>query len=849
MEGIDYESLTPMMKQLLDIKKKHSDSILLTRMGDFYEMFFEDAKLCARELDITLTSRGSKHKAVPLAGIPYHAADSYIAKLVKKGYKVTICEQLEDPKKAKGLVKRGVVKTITPGAVVDSNMLDSKSNNYIMSVVLQGDNFGIALADISTGTFLTTSFKGKQTLMSEIARFSPKECILPSSVQLDKVLMDELRDLSGIYLNLEDDSLFNIHSAKTAIERQLGTKYLESFGIKDMPLPIRASGALLSYISSTQRRDLAHINSIHLYSTEDFMTIDSTTKRNLEIESNIMDMTGKGTLAGLFDKSKTPMGSRLVKDWLLHPLLDPRKICMRQDAVQELSENIIMLKDVRDHLDLVYDIERITSRVGYGNANARDLVALKKSLMEVPKIKRIISSARSGIISGIASTDPLSDIADHIDESIDDEPSAFVRDGGVIKKGFDNDLDELRSFSKDGKRWIARVEEDERQKTGIKSLKVKYNKVFGYFIEVTRSNVSQVPENYIRKQTMANCERYITAELKEKETQIMGAEDRIRNMEVELFEKVVSVIKERISDLQKLASYMAKLDALCSFSELALENNYKRPIVDSSDELIIKDGRHPTVETMPSSERFVPNDTNLDCSENMLNIITGPNMAGKSTYMRQVALIVLMAQAGSFVPASYAKVGVVDRIFTRVGAHDDLSTGQSTFMVEMNETANILNNATSRSLIILDEIGRGTSTYDGLSIAWSVCEFILFKIGAKTLFATHYHHMNKLKDNFEHVKNYHISVKEEGDRITFLRKIKQGGVDKSYGVEVARLAGLPVDVIERAKQIQSGFENSDDGQHLDNVADDRTREIIEDLSSKIDAPEKKIDRKRQTTLF
>ncbi|MBW6462471.1 MAG: DNA mismatch repair protein MutS [DPANN group archaeon] len=845
---VDYDSQTPMMQQILDIKKKYPDSILMTRMGDFYELFFDDAKLAARELDITLTSRGGNQRKVPLAGIPYHAADIYIAKLVKKGYKVTICEQVEDPKKAVGLVKRAVVRTITPGAVVDANMLDSGSNNYILSIFRYGDSFSISLADISTGSFMTTSFEGVGKLLSEISRFSPKECIIPRTALLDKALISDIKNL-GIYVNPVNDDDFSLDNSRSVLEKHFNTRYLEGFGIKDMPLSIRSSGALVKYLLDTQLREMSHLNKINVYSIDDYMVLDRQTQRNLELCSNISEGSVKGTLFELFDRANTPMGARVVKRWLIHPLINVSVIKKRYDGVSELTMNIILRKDLVDHFDDVYDIERILSRIVCGSANARDLVALKKSLYEIPHIKKLLLSCGSSILKEISSMDSLSEAFGLIDLSITDEPPATLRDGGFIKDGYNAELDELRSLSRDGKSWIAKIEDVERKRSGIKSLKIKFNKVFGYYIEVSNSNIGQVPEDYIRKQTIVNGERFITAELKEKESQILGAEEKSKAIETEIFSEVLVRLLKYMDKFKDVAEKIGVLDALCCFSEVASQNNYVRPDITDSNVLKIIDGRHPTIEKMLTSERFVPNDTVLDCSDNMMAVITGPNMAGKSTYMRQVALIVLLAQAGSFVPVTSASIGIVDRIFTRVGAHDDIATGQSTFMVEMNETANILNNATSRSLVILDEIGRGTSTYDGLSIAWSVAEYILTNIGAKTLFATHYHVMNKLKDNVSGVRNYHVSVREDKDDIIFLRKIEEGGVDKSYGVEVARLAGLPLEVINRAREMQALFEAEDNYGAMFSPVDNNTKKLIDDLGSRVDMPSRDKNGRRQKTLF
>ncbi|MFC1800538.1 DNA mismatch repair protein MutS [Nanoarchaeota archaeon] len=812
--------LTPGMQQYINIKNQHPDALVLFRMGDFYETFYEDAKTAARELNITLTARGKGDTRAPLAGIPYHALDQYLAKLVKKGYKVAIVEQLEDPKKAKGIVKRGVVRIVTPGTVMESYILNEKANNFIMSLSKDNDRYGISLADISTGDFMTTIVMGWDKLVTEITRFNPSEIIIPLSQEHNENLKQLKKQT---ILTIFDDRHFWKQNAYDVLIGHFKVLNLEGFGIEKDELAINASGALLSYLKETQKTTLGHINKLKKFSVNDYMLLDSSTQRNLELTKNIKDSTSRGTLLETLDNTTTSMGSRLLKIWLQRPLLNLNKINSRQDAIAELCSSIIIREDIRAQLSNISDIERLISRISYGSANARDLVALRNSLKIIPKFKEILDGNSSELLRQIGGMDDVANIVELISGSIREEPPLTVRDGNMIKTGYNEQLDKLHEIKSGGKSWIAKLELKEKGRTGIKSLKIKFNKVFGYFIEITKANLHMVPKEYIRKQTQVNAERFITEELKEQESLILGAEDKIHALEYELFVEILNIITKDTVKIQDVAKNVALLDTLTSLAHVAAENNYVRPIVDDSNELFIKDGRHPVVEKI--EDFFIPNDVVLN-NESHMGIITGPNMAGKSTYMRQVALITLMAQIGSFVPASEAKVGVVDRIFTRVGAYDDLTMGQSTFMVEMTETANILNNATDKSLVILDEIGRGTSTFDGISIAWSVAEYISKSIKAKTLFATHYHQLNNLSEHISGVKNYNIAVKEKDDHIVFLRKIVEGGTDKSYGIQVAKLAGLPSEVIERSKVIMDKLE-------MEDKISDKIHKTQEDLQSSL----------------
>jgi len=798
-----------MLAQYRSIKEQYPDVILMFRLGDFYEMFGEDAVTASRELEIVLTSReAGKDKRIPMCGVPYHSVERYIAKLISKGYRVAICDQMEDPKKAKGLVKRDVTRVVTPGTVLEDGMLSAVSNNYLAAVVPAEDRVGLAIADVSTGEFMVTEIEGReniQKMLEEIARLSPAECLLR---EIDQDLETSLKTSGcGIVTRYEDDIVY-ARPSKEKLCEHFGTISLRGFGCEDMSVGLDAAAMVLEYLRKTNASALRHISSISTYSTEGFMLLDSAARRNLElVQSLSTDGRGKSLLAVL-DHTKTPMGARMLRKWIDRPLLDIHRISERHNAVEELYHNAVIRESVRNVLNKIQDIERLMSRVVVGTANARDLVGLASSLEMLPELRAALEDAKSNTLKRIREDiADLREVAMIVREAIADDPPASVRDGGIIRPGYSKELDDLRDAAKNGRDWIAGLEASERERTGIKSLKVGYNSVFGYYIEVSKANQKLVPDNYIRKQTMVNAERYITPELKEYEARVLGADEKIVEIEYKLFCEIREKIADEARIVGKAAAAIAELDVIASLAYAAVLYSYVKPIVDEGEEIIIRSGRHPIVEQFLDDERFVPNDTFLNCETDRLLIITGPNMAGKSTYLRQVALITLMAQMGSFVPADEARIGVVDRIFTRIGAHDELASGQSTFMVEMNETANILNNATRRSLIVLDEIGRGTSTYDGLSIAWAVAEHIL-EIGAKTLFATHYHYLNDLAKHHNGVKNYRIAVKEEPDRIVWLRKIMPGGTDKSYGIEVARLAGLPKEVIENARNILSAFEKN-----------------------------------------
>lgn len=794
--------LTPGMRQYMEIKDHHPDCIVLFRMGDFYETFYEDAKTVSRVLDITLTARGKGEKRAPLAGIPYHALDNYLGKLINANYKVCIVEQLEDPKQAKGLVKRGVTRIVTPGTVIEENILRNESNNFIMSINKE-EFFGIAIADISTGEFVTTEFQETTKLLGEIEKYSPAEIIVPTSYY-DSELVKKIRENYNV--NTLDDRFYWIDKAKKTLQEHFQTETLDGFGLKEKPVAISSSGALISYLKETQLNELKHLNKIQTYSIDNFMIIDSSTQRNLELLKNIKDGSTRGTLFEVINKTITSMGSRKLKQWMLRPLLSADIINKRLNAIEELNTSALLREEIKDILSQISDIERISARIIYGSANARDLISLKNSLKHVPKLKALTKECKSNFLKEISQMNELNGAVERISKTLKEEPALSLREGNLIKKGFSHELDELRNISTNGREWLSQFEEEERQKTGIKNLKVKYNKIFGYFIEVLKSQLSLVPEHYIRKQTQANSERYITEELKNKENMILGAQDKIHAMEYEIFLNVLEETSKHIEEIQKIANNISSLDCLHSLSQVALENNYCKPKILESEIIEIKAGRHPVVEKIETN--FVENDCILNEQEKM-KIITGPNMAGKSTFLRQNALIILLAQIGSYTPAKFANIGIVDRIFTRVGAYDDLSQGQSTFMVEMTETANILNNATKRSFVILDEIGRGTSTYDGFSLAWAIAEHLIKDIEAKTLFATHYHQLNKMCDEFPKIKNYHISVEENNDKITFLRKIIEGGTDKSYGVQVAKIAGLPNEVIYKAKVLMKTLEKED----------------------------------------
>ena len=806
---------TPMMQRYLETKEQYKDCILFYRLGDFYEMFFDDAIIAARELEITLTGKdcGQAERA-PMAGVPHHSAELYIAKLVNKGYKVAICEQLEDPKKAKGIVKRGVIRIVTPGTVTESNMLEERKNNYIMSIFKSGIYFGISICDISTGEFYSAEIKDNNNfplLLDEIARYSPSELVVNSMMADSKEEMDKIKErFENIYVTKFNDEAFkssvdNLNLRFTILDEN-GSK-LEDF--EDKNLAISSINGLIGYIKETQKTDLEHINNITVYKISRYIALDINARRNLEITEKMRDKSKKGTLLWVLDKTATSMGGRLLRRWLNDPLIDVEAINKRLDAVQELKDNMMLRGDVIESLKKVYDIERLAGKMAYGSANARDMVTLKNSLVKLPEVKQNLSQCKSELLKELyENLDELQDIYQLIDKAIEDDPPMTITDGGIIKMGYDPEIDKLKTAQTEGKNWLVQLEVKEKEETGIKNLKVGFNKVFGYYIEVTKSNLSQVPDRYIRKQTLTNGERYITEELKNLEDQILGAEEKVISLEHDTFIKIRDEISKNIKRLQKTSEVVSTLDVLSDFAQIAEDMNYCKPEVNNSGVIDIKNGRHPVIEKILGIGSFVENDTYLDRDENRLAIITGPNMAGKSTYMRQVALIVLMTQVGCFVPAQTAKIGVVDKIFTRVGASDDLSMGQSTFMVEMMEVASILKEATPKSLIILDEIGRGTSTYDGLSIAWAVAEYIADKekCGAKTLFATHYHELTELENKLDGVKNYSIAVKEKGEDIIFLRKIVEGGTDESYGIHVARLAGVPKVVTNRANEILRSLE-------------------------------------------
>ncbi|WP_018248993.1 DNA mismatch repair protein MutS [Orenia marismortui] len=808
--------LTPMMQQYVSIKKEYEDAILFFRLGDFYEMFNDDAKIAARELELTLTARNKgKGDKIPMAGVPCHSAESYISKLIEKGYRVAICEQVEDPSEASGLVKREVVRVITPGTVVNNNILEDKNNNYLSAIVSNQAGYGFALVDVSTGEFAVTQLDGKEAVnkvIDELSRISPAEVLLDQQVKKSAKIMDFIKlQINPIITDIKES--FSHDRAYELLTDHFETINLEGFGCEDLALAIMAAGAVLDFLIETQKRSLRHINQLSTYSTIDYMVLDANTRRNLELVKTMRDKRKKGSLLWVIDKTVTAMGGRRLRRWVEQPLLDVEEITLRLDSVEEISENILLKEELRELLNQVYDIERLMGKVIYGSANARDLIALKNSLAILPEVKELLSQFDSEKIKGLRERlDKLEDINDLIERSIKEEPPTTITEGDIIKEGYDEELDQYLDAMTNGKDWIIQLQQRERKRTGISSLKVGHNKVHGYYIEVTKANLDSVPEDYVRKQTLSNSERYITPELKEKEAVILGAEENSIDLEYKLFVEIRDQVAKQTDRIQRSANVLAQLDALVSLAEVALNNNYTKPIVNQNEAINIKSGRHPVVEEMMDAEVFVPNDTYLDQKDERFSIITGPNMSGKSTYMRQVALITLLAQIGSFVPAKQAEIGIVDRIFTRVGASDDLTTGQSTFMVEMNEVANILNNATSQSLIILDEVGRGTSTYDGLSIAWAVIEYISDseKIGAKSLFATHYHELTELEDRLEGIKNYNVAVQEEGEDVVFLRKIIPGGADQSYGIEVAKRAGIPDLVIDRSKEILAQLEEQEE---------------------------------------
>lgn len=804
------KATTPMMEQYFRIKERYKDCLLLYRMGDFYEMFGEDAIIGSKVLDIALTSREKgKKERIPLCGVPWHALESYLPALISKGYKVAICEQLEDPRHAKGLVERDVVRIVTPGTVLESTVLDSGSNSFLMSVAAHGGAFGVSFVDISTGEFVVTQIEGEDSeskVLAEFAQRMPKEVLLPAGLE-SRRLMEEFR-LAGTTLTELEDSAFVPEAAESLLRRHFRVQSVDGLGFAGKPLALASAGAVLRFLESTQKRDLGFLSRPRFFSSGDKLVLDQTTLRNLEVLRNVRDGGRENTLVSVLDRTLTPMGARLLKKWLTEPLLDMAEIRRRHDAVQELVSKTVARRSISAVLKEVRDLERLIARVAYGNANARDLVAIRASLAAVPRLKEVLAGLGSSLLkealAGMGELDPVEGL---IAKAIVDDPPLALKDGGLIRDGFDPELDRLRQDSKANREWIAGLEESERRRTGIKNLKVGFNSVFGYYIEVSKSNLRLVPPEYERKQTIAGGERFVTPELKEKERLILSAQERANALEYEAFVRVRDEVARHAEEIRALAGAIATVDVLHSFAEVAVTSKYCRPEVDGSDVIIIKDGRHPVVEKALGGG-FVPNDAYLDTNLNRFIILTGPNMAGKSTYLRQIADIVIMAQAGSFVPASYARIGLVDRVFTRVGAFDDLSRGQSTFMVEMTELANILNSATKRSLVLLDEVGRGTSTFDGLAIAWAVSEYLYdpSKIGARTLFATHYHQLTELAECLEGVKNYSMAVKEEGSEVIFLRKVVPGRASKSYGIQVARLAGVPSEVVSRAEQVLGRIE-------------------------------------------
>lgn len=845
--------LSPMMKQYFEIKEKNKDSILFFRLGDFYEMFFDDAKLASRELDLTLTGRdcGQKERA-PMCGVPFHSCESYIARLVQKGYKVAICEQTEDPAKAKGLVKRDIIRVITPGTVIESGMLDEGKNNFISSAFMANKKIGLSFCDISTGELFITEISGEELqdqLQDQLISYNPREILIGGEIVNFKTLPNFIKEKLSASVEMLTDDEFGYSICLDAMKNQFKENDVNS--IKDKKEMVSSVGALLSYLKVTQITGYERINTFEVYNENQYMNLDYNTRRNLELTRTMMNKEKKGSLIWLLDKTKTAMGKRLLRYWLEHPLLNIGTILNRQSAIADLVDDTVQRLEITESLIGIFDIERLMTKIVYGNANARELRSLCGAFENLPQIKNLISKFDSSLMRKLTEDiDPLEDIHQLIDTAIEEEPPFSVREGGLIKEGYNEELDAVRSDMNNSTSLLAQIELEQKEKTGIPKLKVGYNRVFGYYIEVTNSYKDKVPEEYIRKQTLTNCERYITQELKDLEGRILGAKDRSFGMEYAIFDEIRKVVANNLDRIEKTAKAIATLDVLTSLANVASDNNYTRPEVNQSSKIILKDSRHPVVEALLSGAPFVPNDVTLDNDSNRVAIITGPNMAGKSTYMRQVALIVLMAQMGSFVPASYAEIGVVDSIFTRVGASDDLASGQSTFMVEMNEVANIVKKATKNSLLILDEIGRGTSTYDGMSIARAVLEFVADKkkLGAKALFATHYHELTVMENLLDGVKNYNIAVKKRGDDITFLRRIIPGGADDSYGIEVAKLAGLPDWIIKRAKEILKELTSgkTDDKETFANISphsseDDMQLNLLDTASNAVTDKLKSVD--------
>lgn len=813
---------TPMMQQYLEIKKEYQDCILFYRLGDFYEMFFDDAILGSKELELTLTGKdcGVGERA-PMCGVPYHAVDNYLNRLIAKGYKVAICEQTEDPRQAKGIVKRDVIRIVTPGTNMNMQALDESKNNYLMSIVYLGDALGMSIVDFTTGEYFVTELSDGTALIDEINKFVPSEIIVNDYFSISGIDLEPVREKLGSSISTLDNWYFNIDTITAKLCEHFHVKSIAGLGLSDYPTGIIAAGALLIYLTETQKNSLDHITSIVPYTTGKYMLIDSSSRRNLELVETLREKQKKGSLLWVLDKTKTAMGARKLRNMLEQPLIEYDAIIKRQDVIAEFNANTITRDEIREYMNPVYDLERLMSKISCKSANPRDLIAFRSSLEMLPHIKMLVSSFSSDLMKSIVEKlDPLEDLYDLINRAIIEEPPIMIREGGIIKEGFHAEIDALRKAKTDGKDWLVQLETRERERTGIKGMKIKYNKVFGYYFEVTNSYKNLVPSDFVRKQTLANAERYTTDELKNLEDRILGAEDKLCSLEYELYVEVRDTIAKEVVRIQNTARAVALIDVYSALAYVAEQNDYVRPKINEKGIINIHNGRHPVVEKMIPNDMFVANDTLLDNNANRVSVITGPNMAGKSTYMRQTALIVLMAQMGSYVPASEANIGIVDRIFTRVGASDDLASGQSTFMVEMTEVANILRNATAKSLLILDEIGRGTSTFDGLSIAWAVVEHISNKslLGAKTLFATHYHELTELEGTLSGVNNYCIAVKEQGDNIVFLRKIVRGGADKSYGIQVAKLAGVPDSVIARAKELVRDLSAADISQKAKEIA-------------------------------
>lgn len=822
---VDVMEVTPMMQKYLETKKEYPDCILFYRLGDFYEMFYEDAITASKELELTLTGKscGLEERA-PMCGVPYHAVEGYLNRLVSKGYKVAICEQVEDPKLAKGLVKREVVRIVTPGTNLNTQSMDETRNNYLMSIAYFQGKIGISIADVTTGDYYLTEVEDNKKLLDEIMKYHPSEIICNDAFTVSGMDLADLKDRLNIAIYSMESFYYDEDRCRKSLLKHFHVTSLQGMGIEDFPSGLIAAGALMQYLTNTQKIPLSHFTHLYPYLTSRYMLLDSSTRRNLELTETLREKQKRGSLLGVLDKTKTAMGARMLRQYIEQPLIDKSEIEKRLDGISELSGNAMLRDEIREYLNPIYDLERLLGKVSYKTANPRDLLAFAGSLKMLPSIKVLLNDFSSDILKEIQEeTDALTDVCTLIERAICEEPPLAIKEGGIIRDGFDENIDRLRHAKNDGKTWLAKLEEEDRERTGIKNLKVKYNKVFGYYFEVTNSFKNMVPEDYIRKQTLTNAERYTNAKLKELEDTILNAEDKLYGLEYDLFCQIRDSIAGEIDRIQRTAKAIARLDVLCSLSYVAERNHYVRPKINEKGVIDIKAGRHPVVEQMISNDMFISNDTYLDNNKYCVSIITGPNMAGKSTYMRQVALIVLMAQIGSFVPADAANISMTDRIFTRVGASDDLASGQSTFMVEMNEVANILRNATSNSLLILDEIGRGTSTFDGLSIAWAVIEHISNKklLGAKTLFATHYHELTELEGKMNNVNNYCIAVKEKGDDIVFLRKIVKGGADKSYGIQVAKLAGVPDMVIDRAKEIVTQLCDNDILEKVQNIAIDQ----------------------------